>query len=565
MSNLSADPSERYTEKLEGYYQRAFYGEKNVSGTNLQTCKTDCDLDERCNSVGEEVNRSDGKYRCWLGGETKSMEGTSAFIAAQNHNVYFKNKTEMTSKDISVKYTVQDGGPYADASEVSRTQTDGSIGDARCYPRQTDTGYFCDRSGGTSNTEDGFCKSNAYFGATGNWHSIDAALPFRNTYGCPRIGVITGGKDFDPQTCGSTTANYSVVDDNGKSKAKCSYNKIYHTNNNVSSVANAIKPTFSELQNYFEGSDLKKAQESWCRSGEVDVLLNDSDCQGISVFKYRSAIADMLPDDWYARDTDCDRFRRLGILMTATGPDQTDKTKFINKMKKLPTNGTAWTTGAIRAMNQIMLNDSVIDQIKGEITTHTAAYCNARSNRGKDDPVCGCKNAIDGWAARDSGGCSKGEKGCDDVKQYIDIRKKLKEINSAGSAFLQINDNFDPNRDSQACIDGHADNGSSVLAYQKKNPSGPKIIQLCEAIVQSLDQSTLSIKGDLNIVCNQSAEAVTNSQTGNVSGGGGTDGGGTDGGEETDGKKVNIWIWILIAICSFLIVIGVGGALLFLL
>lgn len=548
MSNLPSNWNVKYSKKLQntglstesGLHYAQPWNVKN----SLSECITACNNDDACNSIIEKADK-----KCALTGITADM---NSFLKTSNgETLHIKNTTSTMTKPTDVKYIVNDANNdiFGDVKE--------GMGWVALLGR-TDLGFDCDVPGTDNPGEDTYITTH-YIGANGHyWDDHGIPVDYKGKYGCPKIGVISGGTNLKPTGCGNPSGQWALVN----STAECFYNRIYNPIE-TGLPDGAAKLSFTQLDEYFDNSNIYSARESWCRSGGFDTILNTTTaCQGINGFDYKSALLEFIPDDWYSRDTDCDKLRQVGILMNSTKTSTGDKTNFINKMKKLPTNGTAWTPGAIRALNQIMLNDSVIDEIKREITTLTAAYCNSRSNNGKDDPVCGCKNAIDGWDARDSGGCSHGEKGCDDVVQYIDIRNKLKEINSVGSAFIKMNDNFDPNRDSQACIDGHADNGSSVLAYKKKDPSGPKIVQLCETVIQSLDQSTLSIKGDLNIVCKQSAEAVTNSQSGTASGGGGG-GDGTDGG--TGGKNVNIWIWILIAICSFLIVIGVGGALLFLL
>jgi hypothetical protein len=131
---------------------------------------------------------------------------------------------------------------------------------------------------------------------------------------------------------------------------------------------------------------------------------------------------------------------------------------------------------------------------------------------------------------------------------------------------MQFDSGFVANRDSQACIDGHANGGKTVLAFQKPDAGTPQIKQLCVNLIQALDQSTLSIKGDVTISCDQSAKALTATGTdtgGDAGAGDADDEDFTDGGDDEPAKN-NLWLWIIIGLFSCMLMLGIGTSLLFL-
>jgi hypothetical protein len=532
---LESDWKTKWATSIQGKYQKnpGDYGEfirKDEQSGGLDACKRDCEGKEWCNSVGEDTTVP-GK--CWLAGHTEDMTGW--FTPASGHNIYFKNKTNMRSELVDVTLMHDTKAAYADLVGVSG---------------RSDTTSFK----ASDNPASTVYKWNHFIGANGQWWD-----DHRGEYGCPKIGVITGG---DIVSAPRPNRNrYDLY----TGKGYCNYNRIYNPTETVPTGYNAVQ--ISELDRYFKGKDLVKAKQSWCMMSEgiagFDNIMNKPDCQRSDTgFDYKLLLAKLLPNDWYSTDANCERFKKLGELLTVPlGVDL--KNEFISKINKLPIDNI-WSASAIGALNTVMNKTDVSDEIKTAITNRTTAYCNNKSNSGKDAPECGCKNAIEGWQTRKTGGCTGGVKGCDDVISYINALDEIQKISPGASALMQFDSGFVANRDSQACIDGHANGGKTVLAFQKPDAGEPQIKQLCVNLIQALDQSTLSIKGDVTLSCKQSAEAATATDTGGDAGAGDADDEDfTDGGDDEPAKN-NLWLWIIIGLFSCMLMLGIGTSLLFL-
>jgi hypothetical protein len=537
MSNLlSSDWDKPWTETIDGKYSRDIngtttgnYGER--LGVPVSECRKDCDTDDACISVSEDRNTPGGK--CWRGRVSK--DHTKWMNSANNHQIYFKNKTNMKTDLVDVKVLYGSDSQYSDVC-------------ANC--RSGDMSFSKDYNG---NSCPGLMHYDYYLGANGTlWGH------HRGEYGCPKIGIISGGEDLRVQSCtGTVTANKNSLV-NGK--AKCHYQKMYNPSDTLPPGYTAS--TLADLDRYFSGVDLVKARQSWCMGASgvagFDNMMKNSGCTTRdNGFDYLLLLADLLPDDWYDTKENCDRFILLGERVTQDYLSQLAKDKINYKINLLP-DGTRWSSDVIRTLNKFMLDDDISSDIKKVIEDKTKKYCNTID--GSDKEECSCFNAIEGFESNKNGGdgCTKGEKGCDDVKLFFDIKSKLGRLDSSGGAVAQFSATFNPNRDAQACVTGHTANDNTILAYKPKEVGEPRVIQVCSTVIEALDQATLSILGGVNVVCNQHAEAVSSYNQGNSSGGGG-------GGDDEEEKKSNIWIWVLIAICSFIILIGVGGSLFFLL
>lgn len=499
----------------------------------LDACKRACENDPLCMGVGEDL-RTPG--RCWLSPVTQNM--TDWLIPADRHNIYFKRKTNMTTKEVPVKYLYDGSAAYADFTKTGRDDT--SSVNIKFVP-----------SGSTTT----FPIWTYYTGATGQqWEQK------RGEYGCPKIGIITGGNYGTSQiTCPDSLSRWGLCD----GTAKCNYNKVYNTSDTVPPGYTAS--TLAGLDRYFEGDDLVKAKQSWCMgssgiAGFDNILANSGCTDPNNGFDYKFILANLLPDDWYNTTANCNRLISLGELIT---PPLTQAAidKINSKINQLPTN-TRWNADTIRALNKLMLNDRITDKIKSVIEAKTKTYCTAIG--GSDKEECSCYNAIEGLASNKNGGdgCTKGEKGCDDVKLFIDIKSKLSKLDTTGNSILQLNTTFDANRDSEACKTAHTENNNTMLAYKPKDFGAPKIIQVCDTVIQALDQATLSILGGVDVVCGQHAEAVSSYNQGSASTGGGGDDGGTGDGEGD--QNSNIWIWVILAVIACLLLLGVGAATMFL-
>jgi hypothetical protein len=473
---------------------------------------------------------------------------TDWFISHPDHTTHFKNKTNMQSKDVDVKLLRDTSAAYGDLVISGRSDTS----TIKC-----DSGS----SGFLDNTS--VPRWNYYIGANGKWWDQK-----RGQYGCPKIGIITGG-EIKSTTC--STNRWDLLD----GKAKCNYRRIYNpTEQKLPEGHEAQK--FSDLNRYFEGTDLVKAQQSWCMKSEgidgFDNIIGSSECTTQRDFNYKLILANLLPNDWYSTRDNCERFKKLGELLVLPLPNDT-RDAFINKINQLPTSGTPWRSDVIKALNAVMITASVSDDIKSAISTRVKAYCNARgTDSGKSDPVCGCKNAKEGWNGSDptNSTCIASTKGCADVVDYVNALKVLKTADTAAPILTQFSRDYKPLYDSQACMDAYASGGDSVLAPENRPIGEPSITVLCASIVQALDQATLSIKGNYNFNCNP--KVTTTTTTTNT--GGGTDTGadiGDDdediGGEDEDTTTPvsnNIWLWVIVGVFSLFLMLGVGASLLFL-
>lgn len=531
-------------EVIQGKYQRAAGNTEEIRGRygeqtgGLTACKTACESDTNCMSVGEDLTTPG---RCWLSHHTKNMTGW--FTPAAQHNMYFKHKTNATTKEVDVGILYDGQSGYADYFLPSRG--DGSS-------------LSCTVSDGTTRSAN---RWNYWNNANGKiWDN-----PNNVDVGCPKIGVITGGDIVSISCPTSITTGQRFA--RRPAKAICRYNRLYNTSDTVPPGYTAS--TLANLDRYFEGDELVKAKQTWCMGssgveGFDNILANAGCSDSDNGFDYRLLLAELLPDDWYETAANCDRMITLGE-QASPNLTQAAINKIISKINLLP-NNTRWKPDAIRALNRLMLNDRIPDRIKNAIEAKTKTYCTTIG--GADKVECSCFNAIEGYESNINGGdgCTKGEKGCDDALLFLTIRKRVQELDSTGSSLFKLNATWNPNRDSAACKTAHTANDNTILAYKQKEPGEARIIQLCETVIQSLDQSTLSILGGVNVVCDPVASAVNSYTQGTASGGGGGDNAGTpDSGDEEDTKKTNIWIWVIVAVFSCFMMLGVGAAMLFLL
>ena len=470
---------------------------------------------------------------------------------APGHKIVFKNTKSMTTKQTPVDFIVDDRGQNGDIWERVGLPTNYRV-------VSNDSG--CDD--GAAWTQ------NYYLGATGKWWNkrTDNDALFDNKYGCPKIGVITGGEGVTVDSCLNPGGRYGIK----SGTAKCSYSRMYHKDEKYLPTGSNVQ-TFSQLSDYFESSNLDRAKESWCRSGGFNVMYDDTSCHtNIGGFKYKKALVELLPNDWYTTPDGCVKFTKVGERMIAlTEQDILDL--FKSKINQLPTgSGTKWKPEVIKALNSVMIDTNVRDDIKTAISTKITEYCNnARPGRGLSDPVCGCKNANEGWNGSDptKSTCVKGTEGCADVVEYVNALKELGIVNAAAPILTRFAKDYRPLLDTQACINAYASGGSETVLAPEKRPIGePSITTLCTSIVQALDQATLSIKGNYNFKCDQT---VRDRPGGGGGGGGGVDAG-DDAGDDDEGDDTttpasnNIWLWVIVGVFSLFLMLGVGASLLFL-
>jgi hypothetical protein len=524
---------------------------ETTNKTELE-CQQLCTAEDKCNSY---TYRSSDRA-CILSPFTQEMSDWQV-RNAPGHKIVFKNTKSMTTKQIPVNFVADDLGPVGDISERSFNLAN--------YTAFANT-VECNNGG------DFASKQNYYLGATGKWWdgktiSSDSDDVIDDKYGCPKIGVITGGGNTTIRGCRNPSKRWGLK----AGTSECSYSRIYHKDEkNLPTGSNA--QTFSQLSENFEinSKNMYMAQESWCRSGGFNELLNNRDCQTISNFKHEHALTELLPNEWYTKPDDCDNFSQVGKLMKGTLDIRT-VSLFKDKINQLPTSGTPWSSDVIKALNAVMIDTSVRDEIKSAISTKITAYCNARgSTNGKSDPVCGCKNAKEGWNSSDptNSTCSADTKGCSDVVDYVNALKVLKTADTAAPILTQFSSDYKPLYDSQACMDAYAEGGSETVLAPENRPIGtPSIKVLCASIVQALDQATLSIKGNYNFNCDPKVTTTTTTNTGGggADAGGGADIGG-DGGDEdtTTPASNNIWLWVIVGVFSLFLMLGVGASLLFL-
>jgi hypothetical protein len=528
-----------------------------ISETTNKTegeCQLLCTAEDKCNSY-TYVNDSGG--RCILSPFTQEMTDWRV-PNAPGHKIVFKNTKSMTTKQIPVNFVADDEGPVGDISERSF-----GLANYTVFANTVE----CNNGG------DFASKQNYYLGATGEWwdgktNSNNSDDVIDGKYGCPKIGVITGGGNTTIRGCRNPSKRWGLK----AGTAECSYSRIYHKDEkNLPTGSNA--QTFSQLTQYFnsESKDLYAARESWCRSGGFDELLNNRDCQNILSFKHEHALIELILNTWYTTTDGCDKFTKVGKLMKGTLDTRT-VSLFKDKINQLPTSGTQWSEHVIKALNAVMIEPNVIDEIKDAIKIKVDAYCNDRPGRGLSDTACGCKNAFEGWNSSDptKSTCDKNTAGCADVVEYVNALKDLKQFSetTASPLLTKFASDYIPLVDAQACKNAYGDGSKTVLAHMKR-PEGIKgNTFLCASLVQALDQATLSIKGSYNFKCGADVRTDINTNTG-----GGADDEDTAGDDDEDTAgdddedtpaSNNIWLWVIVGVFSLLLMLGFGASLLFL-
>ncbi len=563
-TELQTDWDKEFPESTK-FQNTSFWSGSSMHGpytkANLNECKDACAGDSKCKSI----TFKDGQ--CWMSGKflqsKNSIDGLSSNVfdnikttqTQTGATTWYKHPVNVTTKVLTNKIRARwaDASHSADVSEAGWS-ANGPIGD--CYDNQIDLYYNC--------RSEKMCLSNDFSADGSQWAGADEGIGYT---GCPRIGKIAGGT-IDRITSCDLADGRDASDGNtywgalDKTKGICQYQTIYNPTSKTAPTGSTAL-TFSELKDYFEDSQLDIAEQLWCRDAGTYASLkeNINDCKGVGGFDYRAALADLLSNTWYTTTTGCDQLKDLALMMNIEATTNA-RTKFLEKLNKLPTTGDRWSSDVVRVLNTIFVDKqhAILGEIKDRISTLMIAYCNARPSGGKDEQQCACKNAHEGWETKS---CTA-SKGCEQVAAWISVQNDLQNAGLAGRAeFLDFSTNFNAVRDSTVCEGARGRGNSETLAYAPYPEGAAKITQFCGLINSAIDEGKITFKGDVKIACDLNATSTVNTnKTINLDEG--LTGDGDGGGATTSTTNTWLIVGIVASVISLLIVLlGGGGLLLF--